>query len=838
MKHALLFIMLCFWAAASAQLNPGDLAFTAFNADADDDFALVTFVDIPANTTIYYTDSEWDGSAFGTDEGDFAWDTGSNVIPQGTVITFNTTGNIPSVSLGTMVGNTIALSASSEALFAFLGTAPRTPTLFLAAFANATGAYGSLNNTGLVEGFSAITFTNGTDIADYTGPRTGLDRDGYLLALNDMTNYDTQDGAGDQSNDGIVPDLPFDTTVFVVSTADLTPPSPINASVVDINTVEVIFSEEITALTAEDANNYSFSPSLTINSITYDTASNTATITHSGFNIGTAYVLTTINTEDLAGNLQAAPFISNDLFFNDLTSGLIITEIMYNAPGAGNNLEFVEIFNNSNNPIALGGLEFSDANSFSFVMPEQTLNAGDVLLLANNKTFADAFYGVSFIDLGLNGANAFGNGGEELKINNSTGQLIVSVTYDDVAPWPTQADGNGPSIELLDPNGNVNDGANWIDATNLVGPSNGIDIFASPGTFTPVLVTTPNIQFSQTITQAPENIGSITLDIEISASTANLVSFDVVLSGGFATANSSDDFTFSAQNLSFPANSTTPISISIPIIDDTDIESDELFSVEIANPTNATIGGSNRSTIYILDDDNIAPAATNVLGINYLTSYLVDASGSAEVLAHDPITERLFVVNSIANKLEVIDIADLNNISTIISLDLTPFGAGPNSVAVYNGLVAVAMESGTVGVNGQVVFLDTNAANPNTVTVGDLPDMLTFTPDGTKVLVANEAQPNDAYTVDPEGSVSIIDVTPGLGNITQANVTQVNFNSFDSDIANLRASGVRIFGPGASVSQDLEPEYITVSDDSQTAWISLQENNAIATLDIATASIT
>ena len=116
--------------------------------------------------------------------------------------------------------------------------------------------------------------------------------------------------------------------------------------------------------------------------------------------------------------------------------------------------------------------------------------------------------------------------------------------------------------------------------------------------------------------------------------------------------------------------------------------------------------------------------------------------------------------------------------------------------------------------------------------------MVGFTPDGTKLLVANEGQPNDDYSVDPEGSISVIDVTGGLGNISQTNVTQINFNSFDTQIETLKTNGVRIFGPNASVSQDLEPEYITFSNDSQTAYVTLQENNAVGVIDLATNTIT
>jgi 2',3'-cyclic-nucleotide 2'-phosphodiesterase/3'-nucleotidase/5'-nucleotidase len=120
------------------------------------------------------------------------------------------------------------------------------------------------------------------------------------------------------------------------------------------------------------------------------------------------------------------------------------------------------------------------------------------------------------------------------------------------------------------------------------------------------------------------------------------------------------------------------------------------------------------------------------------------------------------------------------------------------------------------------------------VTVGALPDMLTFTPDGQKVVVANEGEPNDDYSVDPEGTVSIIDLGPGVRNLTDSNVTHVGFSAFNGQ----DLSPIPIYGPGASVAQDLEPEYITVSSDSSTAWVTLQENNAIAVIDLDASSVT
>jgi len=112
--------------------------------------------------------------------------------------------------------------------------------------------------------------------------------------------------------------------------------------------------------------------------------------------------------------------------------------------------------------------------------------------------------------------------------------------------------------------------------------------------------------------------------------------------------------------------------------------------------------------------------------------------------------------------------------------------------------------------------------------------MVTFSPDGKTILVANEGEPSDDYNNDPEGSVSLIKLEGDITKLTQDSVQTVDFQKYNNSPLD---SSVRIFGKNASVAQDLEPEYITVSKDSKTAWVSLQENNAIAIIDIETAQV-
>jgi len=222
---------------------------------------------------------------------------------------------------------------------------------------------------------------------------------------------------------------------------------------------------------------------------------------------------------------------------------------------------------------------------------------------------------------------------------------------------------------------------------------------------------------------------------------------------------------------------------------------------------------------------------------------------SAEITAYDPLSKRLFVVNGALASVDVLDLSNPAAPTLIGSIAASSIGAGlaaVNSVAVFNGVVALAIEANPKTSDGLVAWVRaSDLAVLGTDTVGALPDMLTFTPDGSHLLVANEGEP-DSYglpgSIDPEGSVSVIAVTGLAPNATAGTLVRTvhsaNFNSFDAQIASLRTAGVRIYGPGASVSQDLEPEYIAVSADSKTAYVTLQENNAIATVDIATRTVT
>lgn len=216
------------------------------------------------------------------------------------------------------------------------------------------------------------------------------------------------------------------------------------------------------------------------------------------------------------------------------------------------------------------------------------------------------------------------------------------------------------------------------------------------------------------------------------------------------------------------------------------------------------------------------------------------AKGGAEIIAYDTTTQSVFVVNSGDNSVDKISIADPANPSKLASLDVTAnFAAAKaaNSVAVHQGILAVAVQSTAVDGIGKALFYKTSDLSfIASVDVGVLPDMITFSPDGKYVLTANEGEPSDDYLTDPEGSISVINISAG---VTSATVSNAGFSAFNGMEATLMADGVRATAPlGHTVAQDMEPEYIAISPDSATAWVSLQENNALAVVDIASATVT
>jgi predicted small secreted protein len=228
-------------------------------------------------------------------------------------------------------------------------------------------------------------------------------------------------------------------------------------------------------------------------------------------------------------------------------------------------------------------------------------------------------------------------------------------------------------------------------------------------------------------------------------------------------------------------------------------------------------------------DDVCRPgrARRNPLSVEFLGRYAAGLEGlesSAESTAVK--RNRLYATNAEAASLDVVDVSNPAAPTLLRRVDLSAYGPAVQSVDVSpRGLVAVAVSGPAKTDPGTIVFLSEDGTALRTATVGSLPDMVVFTHDGRRLVVANEGEPDcyGAGCTDPLGSVSIVDVVP------LRSVLPVRTVTFDGVAV---PAGVRIFGPGATPSQDLEPEYVTISKDNRTAFVTLQENNAVAVINL------
>jgi hypothetical protein len=262
-----------------------------------------------------------------------------------------------------------------------------------------------------------------------------------------------------------------------------------------------------------------------------------------------------------------------------------------------------------------------------------------------------------------------------------------------------------------------------------------------------------------------------------------------------------------------------------------------------SNGTNGTTGSTGSAGAAGANGSGQAIALVRV-GRSTPQGFNVSA---AEVVDFDKIGKRVFTVNAQSGAIDVFAATDVTALGAPAqSIDLrqmlvdqgmaanTGLVGAANSVTINGSLAAIAVEANPKTNTGWVVFLNTaTLAYTAAVVVGALPDMVSFTPNGSKVLVANEGEPDVGYVNDPEGSITVITVS----NFSATTIGFTDFNTAGSRNAELPVSKMVLGGINASVAQDLEPEYISVREDSLRAYVSLQENNAIAVINLADNSI-
>ncbi|WP_193049909.1 choice-of-anchor I family protein [Pseudoalteromonas undina] len=257
--------------------------------------------------------------------------------------------------------------------------------------------------------------------------------------------------------------------------------------------------------------------------------------------------------------------------------------------------------------------------------------------------------------------------------------------------------------------------------------------------------------------------------------------------------------------------------------------------------------------------------ANSALNINLIGRAVLNAQspeGAAEIVAYQASKKWIYAINSSGDEAVVniipadtFDTAALvkdnegivtaTNLASAITLSLnenTPGDANSIAIDANNQLLAVAMAATSMGEVGQIAFYNISGDTPvfiKNLTVGALPDMVAFSHDGAKVVVANEGEPNGDYSIDPEGTISIIDITNGT---IADNALSINFQDYNNKQAELEAQGLVFANPtgrtingnliNTTVAMDLEPEYVSISKDNKYAYVSIQENNGLAIINL------
>lgn len=344
----------------------------------------------------------------------------------------------------------------------------------------------------------------------------------------------------------------------------------------------------------------------------------------------------------------------------------------------------------------------------------------------------------------------------------------------------------------------------------------------------------PSVELSISQSAASENNApAVTITVTANAPVSGNQTVSLSISGAGIT---SSDYYLTNTSIIIPSGQTQG-STKLIIADDAVEEATEEMTITISTFSAGISPGNNISRTISIENNNCS-------FVKHLST--VTSAFGAEISAFDADSKQVYTVAG-----DVIERFSMNN-QGVLSLvgSISPgftspsgFAAIPNSVAIKNGVLAAsfAIRNNTTGAqdSGIVAFYQAmDASFIRSIKVGYLPDMVTFSPNGNYVLTANEGEPNSygqANSFDPEGSISIIDISIG---IQSATLFTAGFTAFNGQISALKAAGVRIFGPNATVAQDFEPEYIAFSNDGQSAMITMQENNALAKLDMATKTIT
>jgi Secretion system C-terminal sorting domain len=576
-------------------------------------------------------------------------------------------------------------------------------------------------------------------------------------------------------------------------------------------------------------------------------------------------------------------------------AGLVISEILPNPSGTDSPFELIELvatrtINFSTTPYTVVVCNNGTANtagwvaggsiSYAFEVNTGTVNAGDVVYVGGSSMITTGTV-LRSINTGTTNGDGFGNfatsgvvgnGGtnaDGVAVFNSAAATLTSSTVPvDAIFYGT---GTGTAVVNAGADGyqmpyNEHYAGGKLQASAFLAPDPAsAQYLSAAGTFNPTTgtfttprvwtlsatqtdlttgvtlstaVASPTLTFASTHSFVNESAGTASVSVNVTNPNTFAVSFRITPLP-YSTASGAD-FTSGPIEILVPASTSGAQALSFPIVNDVTAEADEYIAFSITPLYNCTASPTAVHHVYIKDNDTPVPVASNELFLDSISTFQNGASGSnsAEIVAHDPATQRLYIANSIGAKLDIVNFAVPTNPTLITSINISAYG-NINSVAVRDSIVALAIENSVNPQDsGKVVFLNYNGVFISQVKVGAMPDMITFNHAGTKVITACEGEPNTTYTNDPDGSVCVVNIAAGPASVTQSNVTFITFTSFNGQEAALRSQGIRIYGVSGIASKDFEPEYVTIADNDSVCWVTLQENNAIAKIDLIGNTVT
>jgi hypothetical protein len=327
-----------------------------------------------------------------------------------------------------------------------------------------------------------------------------------------------------------------DTLCYANVIIDVTPPTVIDAFATSLTDVKVVFDEAVNT-TAEITGNYTGLTS--ISTATRNISLDTVTLALSvPLTDGVVYTLIISNVEDTSANPMAAPQ-SFDIWFNGSVENIVITEINYNDPSASvDSLEFIELYNNGASTANISGYKFTTGITFEFPL-NTTINASSYLVIAKNTTAVNNFYSITGT-LQWDAGQSLSNTSEKITLINMIGDIIDSLTYMDSSPWPTTADGGGPSLTFCDPALDNSIAANWAASTefvdSLTNATATVAVYGTPGSG---CVTTDivNHEAYVDIVNCFPNPANDFIEISTGNNLAQIEIFDVLGNKVFATQN-------------------------------------------------------------------------------------------------------------------------------------------------------------------------------------------------------------------------------------------------------------------------------------------------------------